>query len=64
MKRWEQQLQHRFVCPSCGAQNTRTVTVIQLSRSGDARCSHCGKDAPAKRFLPDPVDDDNGNGES
>jgi transcription elongation factor Elf1 len=58
MKPWEWELVDRFVCPGCGAKNTPKITVIQLGRSGDARCSHCGHEAAAKRFLPAPENGD------
>jgi len=56
-RRWERDLINRFTCPGCGAKNTPTITVIQLARTGDARCSHCGREAPAKQFLPAAQDD-------
>jgi hypothetical protein len=58
LKPWEVELVNRFVCPGCGAKNTPTITVIVLDPSHNARCSHCGHEAPAKRFLP--PEDDNG----
>jgi transcription elongation factor Elf1 len=57
-KPWERELMHRFKCPGCGAKNTPTITVIHLDQSGNARCAHCGRDAPAKQFLPAPDDDE------
>jgi transcription elongation factor Elf1 len=47
----------RFVCPGCGARNTVTAIVIQLAPSGDARCSHCKREGPARMFLPGPDED-------
>ena len=51
LKPWEVDLVRRFVCPGCGAKNTPTITVIHLDPSHNARCSECGHEAPAKRFL-------------
>jgi transcription elongation factor Elf1 len=53
VKAWERALVDRFVCPRCGAKNTPKVTIIHLGRSGDARCSHCGKEDAARGFLPE-----------
>jgi transcription elongation factor Elf1 len=57
LKPWEAEFVDRFVCSGCGAKNTPTINVIQFDPSGSARCSHCGHEAAAKRFLPDADDD-------
>jgi len=52
-KRSDDRLADRFVCPGCGAKNTPAITVIHVDRRGEARCAHCGREAPARAFLPE-----------